>query len=213
MKKKPIKLGTSERNTYAVNHASGSAGLIGLILAGFVGLTFGVRHHSLSFIVKRRRYRAVELSALGRPNDLRHLNRRPRIRHELGFVPAPELGAVGSDDRDDATSSGARLRLALAESHCKPRAQENLETADLTVLSVMSALSCPLLLFLMWSPRGKMVFSPEYSETIRRTPGLRPGCSGIFPALAAVFAELISYFVLLLTVLSILVMLGLIRSI
>ena len=90
---------------------------------------------------------------------------------------------------------------------------KRLNPAGLTALSVMSALSCPLLLFLMWSPRGEMVFSPEYSETIRRTPGSRAGCSGILPALAALSAELASYFVLLLTVLSILVILGLIRSI
>ena len=41
----------------------------------------------------------------------------------------------------------------------------------------------------------------------------RPGCSGIFPALAAIFAELISCLIFLLTVLSILVILGLIRSV
>ena len=96
------------------------SGLIGLILAGFVGLTFGVG--SLFELYRQeRRYRAVERSALGRPNDLRHLNRRPRIRHELGFVPATELGSVGSDYRDDATTSGSRLRLAIAEPNCKPR--------------------------------------------------------------------------------------------
>ncbi len=94
-----------------------------------------------------------------------------------------------------------------------PGLQESLDPTGLTALTVMSALSCPLLLFLMWSPRGKTVFSPEYSETIRRTPGLRPGCSGLLPALAAVSAGLASHFVLFLTVLSILAMLGLIRSV
>jgi hypothetical protein len=59
----------------------------------------------------------------------------------------------------------------------------------------------------------EMVFSHEYSEIIRRTPGSRPGYSGILPALAALSAELASYFVLLLIMLSILVILGLIRSI
>ena len=58
-----------------------------------------------------------------------------------------------------------------------------------------------------------MVFSPEYRQTIRRTPDLRPGYSGLLPALAAVSAGLASYFVLFLTVLSILAMLGLIRSV
>jgi hypothetical protein len=65
----------------------------------------------------------------------------------------------------------------------------------------------------MWSPKGNIVFSPEYRETIRQTPHLRSGCSGVFPALVALFAELFSYFVLLMSVLSILAMLGLIRSI
>ena len=70
--------------------------------------------------------------------------------------------------------------------------QESLDPAGLTTLTVMSALSCPLLLFLMWSPKCTMVFSAEYSETIRRTPGTRFGCSGIVSALAVVLAELIS---------------------
>ena len=83
----------------------------------------------------------------------------------------------------------------------------------LTIVSVISALPYTLLLFLMWSPKGRMVFSPEYRETIRQTPHLRSGCSGIFPALVAVSAELFSYFVLLMSVLSILAMMGLIRSI
>jgi hypothetical protein len=94
-----------------------------------------------------------------------------------------------------------------------PGLQESLDLTGLTTLTVMSALSCPLLLFLMWSPRGKTIFSPDYSETIRRTPDLRAGWSGFLPALAAVFAGLASYFVLFLTVLSILAMLGLIRSV
>ena len=91
--------------------------------------------------------------------------------------------------------------------------QENLDQAGLTTLTMMSALSCPFLLFLLWSPRGNMVFSAEYSETIRRTSASRPGCSGIVPALAAAFAEVISYIVLLFTALSTLTMPGRIRSI
>jgi hypothetical protein len=58
-----------------------------------------------------------------------------------------------------------------------------------------------------------MVFSPEYRETIRQTPHLRSGCSGIFLALVAVSAVLFSYYVLLMSVLSILAMMGLIHSI
>jgi hypothetical protein len=78
---------------------------------------------------------------------------------------------------------------------------------------VMSALSSPLLLFLMWSPKGKTVFSTGYRETIRRTGHLRPGCWGILPAMLTVPAAFATYFVLLLTLLSVLAMLGLIRSI
>ena len=42
--------------------------------------------------------------------------------------------------------------------------EENLNSASLIALSVMSALSCPPLLFLMWSPKGRTVFSPGYLE-------------------------------------------------
>ena len=62
----------------------------------------------------------MEILALARPNELRHLNSRPRFRHELGSVPASELGTVVPDYRDDVTSSGARLRLVLAESDRRP---------------------------------------------------------------------------------------------
>lgn len=91
------------------------------------------------------------------------------------------------------------------------RRGESHDRAELTSLSVMSALSSTLLLFLMWSPKGKMVFSPEYRETIRQTPHLRPGCWGILPALLIVPGAFVNYFVLLLAVLSILAKLGLIR--
>ncbi len=93
-----------------------------------------------------------------------------------------------------------------------PELQESLDPAGLTIMSVISALPYTLLLFLMWSPKGSMVFSPEYRETVRRTPHLRSGCSGIFPALFSVPAGLVSYFVLLMSVLSILLRLGVIRS-
>ena len=38
-----------------------------------------------------------------------------------GLFRLTELGSVGSDYRDDATTSGPRLRLAVAEPNCKPR--------------------------------------------------------------------------------------------
>ena len=65
----------------------------------------------------------------------------------------------------------------------------------------------------MWSPRGEAVFSPEFSEIIRQSPGARPGCSGILAALAVVTAEFAAYMVLLMTVLAILAILELIRSV
>jgi hypothetical protein len=90
---------------------------------------------------------------------------------------------------------------------------ETLEPKGLVALSVMSALSCPPLLFLLWSPKGKTVFSPEYRELIRQTPDLRPGCWGALPALVTALAGFISYFVLLLTGLMILTVLEVIRSV
>jgi hypothetical protein len=94
-----------------------------------------------------------------------------------------------------------------------PGLLESLDLSGLTALSVMSALSCPLLLFLLWSPKGSVVFSPAFSGTIRRNAGIRPGFSGMILALTAVTAGLASYFVLFVTVLAILTMLGLIRSV
>jgi hypothetical protein len=57
-----------------------------------------------------------------------------------------------------------------------------------------------------------MVFSAGYGETVRQTPGLRPGCSGFLLALLTVPAGFASYSLLMVTVLMILVMLGLIRD-
>ncbi len=188
------------------------SGLLGLILAGFVVLTFG----GGSLFELYRQAEGIEL-----------LSDRRWVARMIGVISIAVFAFV--------TSWGLfRLRnwgrwaltilttLPIPAIFCawlllnrtvNPVNQENLETADMTVLLVMLALSSPLLLFLMWSPKGGMVFSPEYFETIRRTPGSRPGCSGIFSALTALFAELVSCLVLLLTMLSILVILDLIRSI
>jgi hypothetical protein len=94
-----------------------------------------------------------------------------------------------------------------------PGLQASLDLSGLTALSVMSILSCPLLLFLLWGPKGNAVFSPAFSETIRRNAGMRPGFSGMILALAAVSAGLASYFVLFVILLALLAMLGLIRSV
>jgi hypothetical protein len=91
--------------------------------------------------------------------------------------------------------------------------EESADPDGLIIASVVSALFSLPSLFLMWSPKGRMVFSPGYREAIRQTPDLRPGCWGILPALIVVPAALVSYFVLTMTVLLIVLMLGLIRSI
>jgi hypothetical protein len=93
-----------------------------------------------------------------------------------------------------------------------PELRETLESSGLVALSVMSALSCPLLLFLTWSSKSKYVFFPGYRDTIRRTSHLRPGYSGILAAMLIAPAMFASYFVLLMTLLSILAMLDFIRS-
>jgi hypothetical protein len=189
------------------------AGLFGVILAGFVVLTFGLG--SLSELYRQeeegipswmhRRWVArmicvISIAVFAFVTNWGLFRLRNWGRWALSIMtmlPVPVL--VGG--------------WILVHLNANPGLQESLDPGSLTALSVMSALSCPLLLFLMWSPRGEMVFSPEYSEIIRQTPGSRAGCSGILAALAVVSAELISYMVLLMTVLSILAMLELIRSV
>jgi hypothetical protein len=93
-----------------------------------------------------------------------------------------------------------------------PGLRESLESSGLIALSVMSALSCPLLLFLTWSPKSKFVFSPGYRDMIRQASDLRPGYSGILAAVLIVPAMFASYLVLFMTLLSILALLDFIRS-
>ena len=59
-----------------------------------------------------------------------------------------------------------------------PAVEESPDLVGLIAMSVVSALSSLPSLFLVWSPKGRMVFSPGYRQTIRQTPELRPGCSG-----------------------------------
>ena len=97
------------------------AGLIGLILAGCTLLTFGF---GTLYELYRQDEAGIEQWVFGRRvarmtcviSTAGH-----RIRHELGFVPVTELGSVGSDHRDDVTTSGSRLPMAVAEPNCKPR--------------------------------------------------------------------------------------------
>ena len=90
--------------------------------------------------------------------------------------------------------------------------QVSIDQDSLNALSIVSALSCPPLLFLMWSPKGKTVFSPAYREIFRRTPGLGPGCWGFLPVIVTVPAVLFSHLALWMAVGMTLEMLGLIRS-
>ena len=191
-------------------------GLFGLILAGFVVLSFGfgTLYEIYKFFVGEegiepwmyRRWVARMICV----NSIAIL----AFVTSWGCSWLRNWGAVGSDYRDNALPVPALVCGWLLRNLTQnPGVQGMVNPAGLTTLSVMSAFSCPFLLYLMWSSKGEMVFSPEYLEIIRRTPGSRAGCSGILPALAFVSAELTSYIVLLVIVLSILAMLELIRSI
>jgi hypothetical protein len=189
------------------------AGLIGLILAGCAVLTFGV---GALFELYRQEEEGIELwmhrrwvarmicvnsiAVLAFVTSLGLFRLRNWGRWALTIVialPLPVLVCV----------------WLLLNRTASPEVQESIDSVGLTIASVISALPYSFLLFLMWSPKGSIVFSAEYRESIRQTPHLRSGCSGVFPALVALSAELFSYFVLLMSVLSILAMLGLIRSI
>jgi hypothetical protein len=189
------------------------AGLIGLILAGCVVVTFGFGTFSELYRQEEegiepwmyRRWVArmicvISIAVLALVTSWGLFRLRNWARWALTIVATLPVAALVC----------GWLLLILTQN---PAVQATLNYAGLTALSVMSTLSFPFLLFLMWSPRGEMVFAPEYSETIRGTPGSRAGCLVILPVLAAVSAELASYFVLLLTVLSILVILDLICSV
>jgi hypothetical protein len=95
----------------------------------------------------------------------------------------------------------------------QPEIQENVDPTGLFVISVASALSSLPMLLLVWTRKGRTVFSPPYRETIRRTPDLRPGCSGGLLAVFVVPTVLVWYFSLLMTVLLTLLMLGFYGSI
>jgi hypothetical protein len=189
------------------------AGLLGLILAGFVVLTFGLGGLSELYghedgghepwMYRRwiaRIVSVISIAVLAFVTSWGLFRLRNWGRWALTIVTTLPIPAL---------VCGWLLRSFTSD----PGLQGMVNTAGLITVSVISAISCPLLLFLMWSPRGEMVFSHDYSEIIRRTPGSRPGCSGILPALTVLSAELASYFVLLLVMLSILVLLGLVRSI
>ena len=165
-----------------------------------------------NWFIWRGGYRAVDASAMDRPYDKRHLARCHRRRHELGPVPAKELGRWALTIVTTLPIPALFCGWLLLPRTANPAVEESPDLVGLIAMSVVSALSSLPSLFLVWSPKGRMVFSPGYRQTIRQTPELRPGCSGFLPTLVAVPAVLVSYLMLLVTVLTILVMLGLIRS-
>jgi hypothetical protein len=91
-------------------------------------------------------------------------------------------------------------------------AQESVDSVGLIGLTIVLALSCAPQLFLLWSPKGRTVFSPGYRKVIEQTQDLRRGCLGYLQALLIVPASFASYLVLMVTALNTLVVLGLIRS-
>jgi hypothetical protein len=91
-------------------------------------------------------------------------------------------------------------------------AQESVDSIGLIALSIVLALSCTPQLFLLWSPKGRTVFSAGYRKIIEQTPKLRGGCLGFLQALLIIPASFASYLVLMVTTLNTLVILGLIRS-
>jgi hypothetical protein len=188
------------------------SGLIGLILAGFVGLTFGVG----SLFEIHRQEEGIEL-----------LSDRRWVARMIGVISIAILAFVTSWGLFQLRNWGRWAltfvtTLPLPVLVCawlllgrtvNPEIEESIDPVGLSIVCVLSAFPSSFLLFLMWSPKGRTVFSHEYRETVRQTPYLRSGCSGIFLAPVVVSAELFSYFVLLMSVLSILALTGLIRSI
>ncbi len=93
-----------------------------------------------------------------------------------------------------------------------PSIQESFDSFGSIALSVVAGLSSAPQLFLLWSPKGKTVFSTRYQEIIQQTPDLRGGCLGSLQALLIFPASCASYLVLMMTTLNTLVIFGLIRS-
>jgi hypothetical protein len=93
-----------------------------------------------------------------------------------------------------------------------PTVRESLDSFGLIALAMVSAISCIPQFFLLWSPKGRMVFSPAYRRIVLLTPNQREGCLGLLQALLIFAASCTSYFVLMMATLNTLVILGLIRS-
>jgi hypothetical protein len=93
-----------------------------------------------------------------------------------------------------------------------PAVRESLNSVGLIALMITSVLSFIPQLYFLWSPKGRMVFSPGYRSIILLTPDQRGGCLGFLQAFLFFPAICTSYLVLMMTTLNSLVILGLIRS-
>jgi hypothetical protein len=189
------------------------AGLIGLISAGFVGLSFGFGslyelHRQDEQGIEQWVYRrwvarmtcVISTAVIAFVTSWGLFRLQKWGRWALTIVTTLPLPVLVC----------AWLLLGRV---ANPEIEESIDPVGLSIVCVLSAFPSSFLLYLMWSPKGRTVFSPEYRETVRQTPYLRSGCSGIFSASVVVSAELFSYFVLHMSALSILALTGLIRSI
>jgi hypothetical protein len=187
------------------------AGLLGLIAAVVLFLAFSLGtlselQHAVDDVGWRferwvvRMASVLALAALAIAIDWGLLGLRNWARLALTVVtllPVPALAL-------------AWLLLGLTR---HPRLAESVSAFGLTVVSVMSGLSCSVLLSVMWSPKGRTVFSPDYAETLDRKVRLGPGCLGVGSAFVFLLAEFGSFVVLLMTVLTLAAVSGTIRSV
>ncbi|WP_145272671.1 hypothetical protein [Tautonia plasticadhaerens] len=93
-----------------------------------------------------------------------------------------------------------------------PVLRGRIEAGGLVALSATSVVSCDLLYALLWSPRARTVFLPKSAGKSVVKDRERVGCSAIAGASGVALAVLLWFYVLLMTVLSTLVVLGMIRS-
>jgi hypothetical protein len=89
----------------------------------------------------------------------------------------------------------------------------DLDPSGMVYMVLISILIASPVLYLMWSPRGAMVFSPERSESIARMRPNHLGCAGILGGLGISVVLFISFTLLAFSVLAVLVSAGIIRSI
>ena len=87
---------------------------------------------------------------------------------------------------------------------------EGLDPVGLAVIGAVVVLDWLTLLSLLWSPKGRAIFSAGHARTVRRETDERPGCLGVLGAFAFVIAEGIAFATLVLSAASGLEMMGLV---